>query len=175
MSVARPHDNDNGHSASVQIDPPAQPAASSTSGTPAPLPAHRRTYNDEDDGSEEGPLLGAGGGGPGRHHGQPVGGDGEDGTGGSGQGQAQRSKKSDPFLYRLHDWLADCGTTNKNATNLLTTTSQPALIVCSLFLCRIEPEKMGKVLEVDPHPPCRSPFYSPPRAFQFDPLRSAPL
>lgn len=64
---------------------------------------------------------------------------------------------------------------NKNATNLLTTTSQPALIVCSLFLCRIEPEKMGKVLEVDPHPPCRSPFYSPPRAFQFDPLRSAPL
>lgn len=109
MSAARSHGgSDNGHSASIQIDPPAQPIASSATGMPFPLPAHRPIYNDDDeDSDEDGPLLGAssttrGGRGP-RHH-QLVDQD-DDET-----GQRRQSGEPAPFLYRLHDWLADHGT-----------------------------------------------------------------
>ncbi|KAF9536659.1 hypothetical protein EC957_010174, partial [Mortierella hygrophila] len=107
MSTARPYGGaDSGHSASIQIDPPAQSVVPSATGTPFPLPAHRPNYNDDDeDSDEDGPLLGAstttrGGSGP-RHH-QLVD---QDET-----GQGRRSSERAPFLYRLHDWLADRGT-----------------------------------------------------------------
>lgn len=95
MSAATPHGTDNSHSASIQIDPPAQPVPSTTTATPFPLPTHLPRYNDddgEDSGDEDGPLLGASSGGPsGRRHHQQI------------------SDEPAPFLYRLHDWLADLG------------------------------------------------------------------
>ncbi|KAG0059924.1 hypothetical protein BGZ89_012687 [Linnemannia elongata] len=113
MSAARSHGgSDNGHSASIQIDPPAQPIAPSATGMPFPLPAHRPIYNDDDeDSDEDDPLLGASGttrGGRGPRHHQLV--DQDDGE----TGQRRQSGEPAPFLYRLHDWLADHGTKLKS-------------------------------------------------------------
>ncbi|KAG9069744.1 hypothetical protein KI688_009069 [Linnemannia hyalina] len=122
MSTARPHGGgDSGHSASIQIDPPAQSVVPSATGTPFPLPAHRPNYNDDDeDSDEDGPLLGASSttrGGPGPRHHQLVD---QDET-----GQGRRSSERAPFLYRLHDWLADHGTKLKSFSSNLRSAKAP--------------------------------------------------
>ena len=161
MSAARSHGGgDNGHSASIQIDLPVQFVAPSAIGAPFPLPAHHPNYNDDDEDSDEnGPLLGASTAtrkGPGPHHHQLVEQD-DDET-----GQRRRSKEPAPFLYRLHDWLADRGTSKlllifffffvrqqkKNATTLITTTSHHARIGfarCSFV--ELDQNRWGKFLK----------------------------
>ncbi|KAG0295029.1 hypothetical protein BGZ96_012692 [Linnemannia gamsii] len=99
MSATTPHGNDNSHSASIQIDPPTQPVPSTTTATPFPLPTHCPLYNgddSEDSGDEDGPLLASTGGPSRRHH------------------LRQLDNEPAPFLYRLHDWLADLGTRAKS-------------------------------------------------------------
>ncbi|KAG0310533.1 hypothetical protein BGZ97_012496 [Linnemannia gamsii] len=61
MSTAKPHGTDNGHSASIQIDPTARPVVpSTTAGAPSSLPPHRQHFNGDDDENrgENDPLLG---------------------------------------------------------------------------------------------------------------------
>ncbi|KAF9121422.1 hypothetical protein BGX30_002599 [Mortierella sp. GBA39] len=122
MSTARPHGGgDTGHSASIQIDPPVQSVAPSAIGTPFPLPTHRPNYNDDDeDSDEDGPLLGTSTttrGSPGPRHHQLVD---QDET-----RQGRRSSERAPFLYRLHDWLADRGTKLKSFSSNLRSEKVP--------------------------------------------------